>query len=83
LKFVFADWYYPLVNFGTKGDLFSPQDSAINSTFTHKIVNLSEEILERYSGLYLDSYGRILTFTKEDSNLVISGNRLPTATLFP
>jgi predicted alpha/beta superfamily hydrolase len=83
LKFVFADWSYPLVNFGTNGDLFSPQDSAINSTFTHKIVNLSEVTLERYSGLYLDSYGRILTFTKEDSNLVFSGIRLPTATLYP
>ena len=27
--------------------------------------------------------GRILTFTKEDRNLVFSGNKLPTATLYP
>jgi hypothetical protein len=83
LKFVFADWYYPLVNFGTKEDLFSPQDSVIHGTDTHKIINLSGEILEKYSGLYLDSYGRILTITKADNALIFSDNRLPTVTAYP
>jgi predicted alpha/beta superfamily hydrolase len=83
LKFVFADWYYPLVNFGTKEDLFSPQDSVIHGPDTHKIRNLSGEILDRYNGLYLDSFGRILTITKADNALIFSGNRLPTVTLYP
>ena len=83
LKFVFADWYYPLVNFGTKEDLFSPQDSAIHGSFTHEIVNLSGEILEKHRDLYLDLHGKILSIAKEDNSLIFSCNQLPTVTLYP
>ena len=83
LKFVFADWCYPIVNFGTKEDLFSPQDSAIHGSFTHEIVNLSDEILEIYSDLYLDLHGKILSIAKEDNSLIFSCNQLPTVTLYP
>lgn len=83
LKFVFTDWYYPFVNFGTKGDLFSPQDSAFHPSDNHKSINLSSEILNKYSGLYKDSYKRILSFTERDSTLIFSGFHLPEVTLSP
>ncbi len=48
-----------------------------------KIITLSDEILERYLGMYLDSRGRTLTITKVDSALKMSGNGLPTVKLYP
>jgi CubicO group peptidase (beta-lactamase class C family) len=55
----------------------------MNGSNTHKIVTLSGEILARYVGTYLDSYGRNLIIIKEDSALKISGNGVPTLKLYP
>jgi predicted alpha/beta superfamily hydrolase len=82
MKFLLADWYYPLVDFGTKEHLFSSQDSATLGAVTHKIRNQSDKILDSHSGLYLDSYHRILTIIKADKTLQFSGYRLPTVTLY-
>lgn len=55
----------------------------INGVYNPKIVILPDEILEKYTGMYLDSYGRNLTIIKEDSVLSLSGNGVPTVTLYP
>ena len=55
----------------------------ISGSYTHKIVTLSDEILERYVGTYLDSYNRSLTVTKEDGALKMSGIGVPTVKLYP
>jgi predicted alpha/beta superfamily hydrolase len=83
MKFLLADWYYPLVDFGTKDHVFSSLFSDNQATVNHKIINLSGNILEKYAGLYLDSYGRILVMTKTEKTLLLSGNRLPTVALYP
>lgn len=83
LKFVFADWYYPMVDFGTKENLFFLQDNGMSGLSHHKIKNIPYEIVENYSGLYLDSYGRILTLEKSGNELLFSGHRLPSVSLHP
>jgi len=55
----------------------------ITGSDAHKITTLPNKILERYIGKYLDSYGRNLTITKDDSALKFSGTGLPTVKLFP
>jgi CubicO group peptidase (beta-lactamase class C family) len=55
----------------------------LSGSYAHKIVTLSDEILERYVGTYIDSYNRSLTVDKEDGTLKISGNGVPTVKLYP
>ena len=56
----------------------------MKGTSTHKIIALSDEILERYIGTYLiDSYGVNLTITKEDSVLIMTGGGMPIIKLYP
>jgi predicted alpha/beta superfamily hydrolase len=83
MKFLLADWYYPLVDFGTREHVFSSLDSDNHGTNNHKVINLSDKILDKYTGLYMDSYGRILVMAKNDKTLLLSGNRLPTVALYP
>jgi hypothetical protein len=83
MKFLLADWYYPLVDFGTKEHVFSSLVPDNQATVNHKIINLPGKILDNYTGLYLDSYGRILAMTKTEKTLTLSGNRLPTVALYP
>ena len=71
LKFVLTNWHYPLIDFGMKGDLLL-QRSNIKGSNSPQSVNLSEEILESHSGLYLDEYGRILKFIVDNSALQFS-----------
>jgi len=82
LKFVLTNWHYPLIDFGIKGDL-SLQGSNIKGSDSPQSVNLSKEILESHSGLYLDEYGRILKFIAENNALQFSSTGLPTVYLFP
>jgi len=82
-KFIFADWSYPFVDFGTKEHLFSPRDSVKHVAVTHKIVKLSNEVIDNYCGLFLDSYGRILELSRKDNTLLFSDNRLPMVSLKP
>jgi CubicO group peptidase (beta-lactamase class C family) len=55
----------------------------LNGSYAHKIATLSDEILGKYVGTYIDSYGRNLAITKEDGALKISGNGVPTVKLCP
>jgi CubicO group peptidase (beta-lactamase class C family) len=48
-----------------------------------KAIALPDEILNRYVGTYLDSYGRNLTIIKEGSTLIASGKGVPTVKLYP
>ena len=51
---------------------------------TREMIALSDEILERYTGAYLvDSYGLNFSITKGDGALIMSGDRIPTTTLYP
>jgi predicted alpha/beta superfamily hydrolase len=83
MKFLLADWHYPLVNFGTKEHLFSSQDSAIHDSDNHIIIKASDAILEKFSDLYLDSHGRIITLTKVDKTLQFTCDKLPNFILYP
>jgi predicted alpha/beta superfamily hydrolase len=82
LKFALSDWHYPLIDFGIKGDL-SLQDTVNKRISNIKSVNLSGEILESYSGLYLDIYGRLLKIEVENNVLQFSSKGLPTVELYP
>ena len=83
MKFMFSDWHYPLVDFGTKEHLTSSNDSATNGNVTPKNIKLADDVLKDFSGLYLDSYGRTLVFTKVDNALQFSFDRQPALTLYP
>jgi predicted alpha/beta superfamily hydrolase len=82
IKFLFADWHYPLVDFGTKEHIFSSHDSDTLEIITHKNINLSKDLLDSYNGLYLDSYNRILSIERVDDILLLSNDHLPTLTLY-
>lgn len=83
MKFLLADWHYPLVDFGTKKQIFVSQNSATHNSDNHKIMKVSDAVLERLSDLYLDSYGRIITLTKADKTLQFTCDQLPTVILYP
>lgn len=80
MKFIFADWRYPFVNFGLDQDL-SDENSVSNSPTVRE--NSFAGILDKTSELYLDSYGRILTITKADTALLFSADKLPVIALNP
>jgi len=83
LKFAFADWRYPLVDFGTIEHLASSADSATYSNVKHTIIKLSNDVLKTRSGLYLDNYGRTIVLTEVDNVLQFSCDRQSTLTLYP
>ncbi len=80
MKFVFADWYYPFVNFGMEEYMFSGKDP-VNSIAVQDKIILSGRILDN-SELYLDSFGRILTITKMDTSLLFTADQLPVIPLY-
>ena len=55
----------------------------MKGAIARKPIILGDEILNRYVGTYLDSYGRELSIIKEDSALKISGEGVPTVRLYP
>jgi predicted alpha/beta superfamily hydrolase len=83
MKFLLSDWQYPLVDFGTKDRLFTSQDSAAHTSDNHKIIKISDAILEKFSDMYIDSYGRIITLSKVEKTLVFSSDKQPSLTLYP
>ena len=83
IKFLLADWYYPFVDFGTKEKPFSVPGAAVPVACAPKVVKLPATDLMNYSGVYQDSYGRLLAFVKVNKTLLLSCNRLPTLTLYP
>ncbi|MBP1640336.1 MAG: esterase [Bacteroidetes bacterium] len=80
IKFLLADWHYPIIDFGTKEKPFSVPGGAADAP---KIVKLSATVLNNYSGLYQDSFGRMLAIVKANNTLVVSCDRLPLLTLYP
>jgi predicted alpha/beta superfamily hydrolase len=83
LKFAFADWHYPLVDFGLKDRLASSVDSAIYGNVAHNILKQPNDVLKSRSGLYRDNYGRIIALTNIDNALQFICNQLPGLTLYP
>jgi CubicO group peptidase (beta-lactamase class C family) len=55
----------------------------ISGADTHKMITLSDEILKKYVGVYLNSYGKKLSFTKVADGLQLSGKDVPTFKLYP
>jgi CubicO group peptidase (beta-lactamase class C family) len=67
-------------------DAFAEGETIINyimGTTPREIVTLSDEVLERYTGNWLDSDGRQHRIVKGDGVLEFSGEGLPNVTLFP
>ena len=83
MKFLLADWHYPLVDFGSKEHIVVSQDSATHNSDNPKIIKVSDAVIERFCDLYLDSHGRIITLTKVDKTLQFTCDQLPTAILYP
>jgi CubicO group peptidase (beta-lactamase class C family) len=57
--------------------------SYLTDNGNHKAIALTNDILDRYVGDYLDSGGRNLSIYREDNKLMFSGNSLPTVQLIP
>lgn len=55
----------------------------INGITFHEIVTLSDEVLERYTGNWIDSDGRKHKIVKGEGVLKFSGEGLPNVTLYP
>ncbi len=55
----------------------------MRGSVAREAIVLPDEILNRYVGTYLDSYGRTLTVVKENSILILSGEGVPTVKLYP
>lgn len=55
----------------------------MSGSVVHQEIDLPNDILNRYVGTYLDSYGRNLTIVMADSVLIISGKGVPTVKLCP
>jgi len=83
IKFLLADWHYPFIDFGTKEKPFSVSGATTPATDVPKIVKLSTTVLNNYSGLYQDSFGRLLAMVKTNNTLGLSCNQLPYLTLYP
>lgn len=83
MKFLLAGWNYPLVDFGTREHIFVSPDSASFLPDKRKAIKLSDAALDKYSDLYLDSYGRIITLMKVDAALQYTCDQQPTVMLYP
>jgi predicted alpha/beta superfamily hydrolase len=81
MKFLLADWHYPFIDFGTKEKPFSVPNATVSGT--PKVAKLPATAIAGCSGVYLDSFGRLLSLTKADNTLQLSYEKLPTLTLYP
>ena len=50
---------------------------------THERIVLPDSIIQRYTGLYEQSNGKLMKVAKEGNAIKVSGDGLPTAVLFP
>lgn len=82
VKFIFSNWSYPLVDFSSAEKPFTvpSKDKAVANP---KIAKVSTANLINYSGLYHDSYGRLISIEKLQNSLVISCDSLPSFTVYP
>ena len=58
-------------------------DYIYKSPSVHKIITLPAEIIENYVGTYIQPNGRLMTITKEDNAIKMSGDGMPTFVLYP
>jgi len=83
IKFLLADWHYPFIDFGTKEKPFTASGATGSASAAPKVVKLPSATIAGYSGLYQDSFGRLLLLTKTDNALQLSCDQLPGLTLYP
>ncbi|MDP4203520.1 MAG: alpha/beta hydrolase-fold protein, partial [Bacteroidota bacterium] len=83
IKFLLADWHYPFIDFGTKEKPFSVPGGTGSLVAAPKTVKLPATAFASCSGLYQDSFGRLLSLTKADNTLQLSCEQLPPLTLYP
>lgn len=80
MKFLLKDWYYPLVD-------FTPKDAQVSIASERgmklKPIKLSRGILTNYSGLYKDSYGRLLQLYQTGDKMRLSIEHLPPIDIYP
>jgi predicted alpha/beta superfamily hydrolase len=81
IKFLLADWHYPFIDFGTKEKPFSVPNATVSGT--PKVAKLPATAIACYTGVYLDSFGRLLSLTKADNMLQLSNEQLPPLSLYP
>ena len=55
----------------------------MQGSVAHNAIVLPDEVLEKYSGTYVDSYWKKVTITKEDNALKVSGDGKPIVILYP
>ncbi|MTK53204.1 alpha/beta hydrolase-fold protein [Paludibacter sp.] len=83
MKFLLADWHYPFIDFGTKEKPFSVPNTTGSASGTPKAVKLPATVIAGCTGVYLDSFGRLLSLTKADNTLQLSNEQLPPLSLYP
>jgi len=83
IKFLLADWHYPFIDFGTKEKPFVVPSAMGSIAAAPKTVKLPATALASCSGLYQDSFGRLLSLTKADNTLQLSCEQLPPLSLYP
>lgn len=81
MKFLLADWHYPFIDFGTKDKPFSVPNATVSGT--PKVAKLPATVIAGCTGVYLDSFGRLLSLTKADNTLQLSNEQLPPLSLYP
>jgi Predicted hydrolase of the alpha/beta superfamily len=83
IKFLLADWHYPFIDFGTKEKPFPVSGATAPESGAPKAVKLPATAIAGCSGLYQDSFGRLLSLTKADNMLQLSNEQLPPLSLYP
>jgi hypothetical protein len=53
------------------------------SPSVHTIITLPADVIAEYVGTYIQPNGRLLTITKEDNAIRMSGDGVPTLVLYP
>ena len=64
-------------------DIGSTFLSYIFGTSNHETITLTENDLTQYAGDYSTSYGRILSISKIDNGLKVTGSGMPTLKIYP
>ena len=57
--------------------------SYIFGTTKHNVILIPDNVLQQYTGKYIDSYNRILTISQTGNALKVEGNGMPTLKIFP
>jgi len=83
MKFLLSDWYFPWFDFGTVGNVFSLKNSSLAMDTINEVYNLQENELDNFTGLYVDTYERVLEIKQKDKKLLLSNSELPTLVLHP